>query len=131
MSTSRPIIVSPDAAGGGSDTANAVDTVDAVDEELHRWMIELNHFERLLSIQEQLIDEGGDIDETRTAQALFRPPTGLPPLPEPLVPWATRLAERNEALLRRARAALAAQTPVVARPAARAVVAPVGLDTFA
>ena len=103
----------------------------AVSEELHRWVIELDNFERLLSIQEQLLADGSDIDETRTAQALFRPPTGLPPLPVQLVPWARALAERNDELLRRARVALAAQTPVVARPPTRSAVAPVGLDTLA
>ena len=114
-----------------SNTASNVTGDLEISEELHRWVIELDNFERLLSIQEQLLADGSDIDETRTAQALFRPPSGLPPLPVELVPWAVRLAERNDELLRRARHALAAQPPVAARPATRTAVVPVGLDTLA
>jgi hypothetical protein len=105
---------------------------DALDEELHRWVIELDNFERLLALQEQLLADGGLIDETKTAQALFRLPAGLAPLPRQLVPWAVALAGRNDELLARARAAVT--IPPIAtttrRPTKPAVV-PVGLDTLA
>jgi hypothetical protein len=82
-----------------------VPTDDEVEstEHLRRWVTELDNLERLLAIQEELLDDGNLIDETKTAQVLFRTPAGLTMLPIELVPWATALAERNNDLLLRAR----------------------------
>ena len=100
------------ATSSPSPTAMAYGVEDesvAIDQ-LRHWIVELDNFERLLSIQEQLLTDGGPIDEAETAQSIFRPSSGLSILPAELVAWATTLAERNDDLLRRARR-LAADVP--------------------
>lgn len=109
----------------------ATDDESASTEHLRRWIVELDNLERLLAIQEQLLAEGGPVDEAQTAQALFQPPSGLSVLPSELVPWATALAERNNEILQRAHSiAAVAPRPIHATNKHLEVVS-VGFDTHA
>ena len=99
---------------------------------LRRWIAELDNLERLLSMQEQLLTDGGPIDEAETTRAIFRPPSGLSALPAELLPWATTLAERNDDLLRRARQLVADGPPAVRAPTIKHVdIVSVGFDARA
>jgi len=101
-------------------------------EHLRRWIAELDNLERLLSMQEQLLADGGPIDEAETARAIFRPSSGLNVMPAELVPWATTLADRNDDLLRRARHLVAdVPPPVRASTSKRVDIVSVGFDALA
>ena len=121
-------------------TATATETAYGAEDEsgsiehLRRWIHELDNLERLLSMQEQLITNGGPIDEAETARAIFRPPSGPGVLPAELVPWASTLADRNDDLLRRSRhlVADAPPPPPVRAPTSKHVdIVSVGFDARA
>lgn len=94
-----------------TETAYGAEDESAPTEHLRRWIDELDNLERLLSMQEQLLTDGGPIDEAETARAIFRPPSGLSILPAELVPWSMTLADRNDDLLRRSRHLVADAPP--------------------
>jgi len=125
---------SPSTTATTTTTAMAYGTEDesASTEHLRRWIDELDNLERLLSMQEQLLTDGGPIDEAETARAIFRPTSGLSVLPAELVPWATTLADRNDDLLRRARQLGADVPPPLRAPTSKHVdIVSVGFDARA
>jgi len=123
---------SPSTIAATTAMADGADNESASTEHLRRWIDELDNLERLLSMQEQLLTDGGPIDEAETARAIFRPPSGLSVMPAELLPWATTLAERNDDLLRRARQLAADAPPPVRAPMSNRVdVVSVGFDARA
>ena len=117
-----------------TETAHGAEDESGSTEHLCRWIDELDTLERLLSMQEQLLTNGGPIDEAETARAIFRPPSGLSVLPADLVSWATTLADRNDDLLRRSRhlVADAPPPPPVRAPTSKHVdIVSVGFDARA
>jgi len=123
---------SPSTTATTTAMAYGAEDESASTEHLRRWIDELDNLERLLSMQEQLLTDGGPIDEAETARAIFRPTSGLSVLPAELVPWATTLADRNDDLLRRARQLGADVPPPVRAPMSKHVdVVAVGFDARA
>ena len=117
-----------------TETAHGAEDESGSTEHLCRWIDELDNLERLLSMQEQLLTNGGPIDEAETVRAIFRPPSGLSVLPAELVSWATTLADRNDDLLRRSRhlVADAPPPPPVRAPTSKHVdIVSVGFDARA